>query len=117
FLQEKGDARYSRVMEVPATRGRIVDRHGDALAVSTPVKSIWAIPGDVELVDAQRRKLTTLLGIDRAELQKRLEDVSRDFVYLKRQVAPDTADAVAALGLKGIYQHPEFRRYYPGGEV
>ena len=117
FLQEKGDARYSRVIEVPATRGRIVDRHGDALAVSTPVKSIWAIPGDVELADSQRRKLTVLLGIDRAELQKRLDDASRDFVYLKRQVAPDTADAVAALGVKGIYQHREFRRYYPGGEV
>ena len=58
-----------------------------------------------------------LLGMDRAELQKRLEDASRDFVYLKRQVAPDTADAVAALGVKGIYQHREFRRYYPGGEV
>jgi cell division protein FtsI (penicillin-binding protein 3) len=40
FLQEKGDARYSRVLEVPATRGRILDRSGDALAVSTPVKSI-----------------------------------------------------------------------------
>ena len=49
FLQEKGDARYSRVIEVPATRGRIVDRHGDALAVSTPVKSIWAIPSDARL--------------------------------------------------------------------
>jgi cell division protein FtsI (penicillin-binding protein 3) len=117
FLQEKGDARYSRVIEVPATRGRIVDRHGDALAVSTPVKSIWAIPGDVELGDAQRRKLTVLLGIDRAELQKKLDDASRDFVYLKRQVPPDLADAVAALGVKGIYQHREFRRYYPGGEV
>jgi cell division protein FtsI (penicillin-binding protein 3) len=117
FLQEKGDARYSRVIEVPATRGKIVDRHGDALAVSTPVKSVWAIPADVELSDAQRRKLTTLLGLERNELQKRLEDSSRDFVYLKRQVSPDTADAVSALGLKGIYQHREFRRYYPGGEV
>ena len=38
FLQEKGVARYSRVIEVPATRGRVLDRNGDALAVSTPVK-------------------------------------------------------------------------------
>ena len=38
FLQERGDARYSRVIEVPATRGRVLDRHGEALAVSTPVK-------------------------------------------------------------------------------
>ena len=117
FLQEKGDARYSRVIEVPATRGRILDRRGDALAVSTPVKSVWAIPGDVELNEAQRRKLGTLLGLERGELQKKLQDTARDFVYLKRQVSPDTAEAIAALGLKGIYQHREYRRYYPGGEV
>jgi cell division protein FtsI (penicillin-binding protein 3) len=117
FLQGKGDARYSRLIEVPATRGRIVDRHGDALAVSTPVKSIWAIPGDVELSVAQHRKLASLLGTDARALRKKLDDSARDFVYLKRQVAPDTADAIAALGLKGIYQHREFRRYYPGGEL
>ena len=117
FLQEKGQARFSRVIEVPATRGRILDRHGDALAVSTPVKSIWAIPGDVELTDVQRRKLLSLLGLEKGELEKRIADTSRDFVYLKRQVPPDTADAIAALGLTGIYQHREFRRYYPGGEV
>ncbi|HEV8106877.1 MAG TPA: penicillin-binding protein 2 [Burkholderiales bacterium] len=117
FLQGKGDARYSRLIEVPATRGKIVDRRGDALAVSTPVKSIWAIPGDVELSAAQRRKLAALLGLEARELQKKLDESARDFVYLKRQVSPDTADAVAALGLKGVYQHREFRRYYPGGEV
>jgi cell division protein FtsI (penicillin-binding protein 3) len=117
FLQGKGDARYSRLIEVPATRGRIVDRRGDALAISTPVKSIWAIPGDVELSAAERRKLAALLGLETRELQKKLDESARDFVYLKRQLSPDTADAVAALGLKGIYQHREFRRYYPGGEV
>jgi cell division protein FtsI (penicillin-binding protein 3) len=117
FLQEKGDARYSRVLEVPATRGRILDRNGDALAVSTPVKSIWAIPGDVEMTSAQRRKLASLLGLEPAEIGKKLADSGRDFVYLKRQVSPDTAEAVAALGVKGLYQHPEYRRYYPGGEV
>jgi cell division protein FtsI (penicillin-binding protein 3) len=117
FLQGKGDARYSRVIEVPATRGRIVDRHGDALAVSTPVKSIWAIAGDVDFAPAERSKLARLLGMDARELQKKLDASERDFVYLKRQVAPDTADAIAALGLKGIYQQREFRRYYPGTEV
>ena len=116
FLQEKGDARYSRVIEVPATRGRILDRNGDALAVSTPVKSIWAIPADVELSREQRRKLAALLAIEPAELGKKLA-ASRDFVYLKRQVSPDTAQAIAALGFPGVYQHPEYRRYYPGGEI
>jgi cell division protein FtsI (penicillin-binding protein 3) len=117
FLQQKGDARYSRVLEIPATRGRILDRNGEALAVSTPVKSIWAIPADVEASDAERRKLAALLSMSPVELQRRLSDTSKDFVYLKRQVPPETTAALQALGLNGIYQHPEYRRYYPGGEV
>ena len=116
FLQERGDARYSRVIEVPATRGRILDRNGDALAVSTPVKSVWAIPADVELTREQRRKLAALLAVEPAELGKKLSS-AKDFVFLKRQVPPDTALAIATLGIPGIYQHPEYRRYYPGGEI
>jgi cell division protein FtsI (penicillin-binding protein 3) len=117
FLQEQGEARYSRVMEVPATRGRILDRNGEALAVSTPVKSIWVIPEDVNASRAQKKRLAGLLGLDARELQKKLAETSRDFVYLKRQIAPDTADKVEALGIPGVYQQREYRRYYPGGEV
>ena len=117
FLQEKGDARYSRVLEVPATRGRILDRHGEALAVSTPVKSVWAIPADTALTRAERRKLAPLLGVSVREIERKLADTSRDFVYLKRQVSPETAEAVERLAMSGIHQHSEFRRYYPAGEV
>ncbi|MGE0874767.1 MAG: peptidoglycan D,D-transpeptidase FtsI family protein [Burkholderiales bacterium] len=117
FLQGKGEARYSRVIEVPATRGRIADRHGDALAISTPVRSIWAIPEAVPDDPAQLKKLSALLDMDAGELGRKVGDTSRDFVYLKRQLAPETAQRVAALGLPGLYQHREFRRYYPGGEV
>jgi len=117
FLQERGDARYSRVLEMPATRGRILDRSGEALAVSTPVKSIWAIPADVPLKGAERRKLASLLGLTDRELDRKLGDPSRDFVYLKRQVPPETAEAIARLRLAGIYESPEYRRYYPAGEV
>ncbi len=117
FLQEKGEARYSRVLEMPGTRGRILDRHGEALAISTPVQSVWAIPEDVVATPAQLKRLAALLGADPRELHKRLADSSRDFVYLKRQIAPEQAEQVARLGLPGIHQHREFRRYYPGGEL
>jgi cell division protein FtsI (penicillin-binding protein 3) len=117
FLQEKGEARYSRVLEVHATRGRITDRNGEALAVSTPVKSVWAIPEDVKATAAQRKKLATLLALDARELERRLDDASRDFVYLKRQIAPESAERVAELGIPGLYQQREYRRYYPGGET
>ncbi len=117
FLQEKGEARYSRVLEVPATRGRILDRHGDALAVSTPVQSIWAIPEDVRATPAQLQTLASLLQLERKELERRVGPSARDFVYLKRQVSPDTAERVAELGIPGLHQHREYRRYYPGGET
>ncbi len=117
FLQEKGEARYSRVIEVPATRGRIADRHGEALAISTPVRSIWAIPGEVPADPAQMKKLSALLDMDPLEIGRRVSDTSRDFVYLKRQLAPEAAERVAALAVPGLYQHREYRRFYPGGEV
>jgi len=117
FLQGKGDARYARVLEVPATRGRILDRNGEALAVSTPVKSVWAIPADVSLTREQSRRLAGLLDLSTGELARKLADGARDFVYLKRQLPPETAEAIAALGLAGIYEQREYRRYYPAGEI
>jgi cell division protein FtsI (penicillin-binding protein 3) len=117
FLQEKGEARYARVLEVPGTRGRIVDRNGEALAISTPVRSVWAIPEDFKATPAQLASLGKLLGQDARELEKRVAGTERDFVYLKRQIAPEAAARVAELGIPGVYQHSEFRRYYPGGET
>lgn len=117
FLQEKGEARYSRVLEVPATRGRILDRHGEALAISTPVRSIWAIPEDARPSPAQLEALGKLLGVGAEELERRLAGAAREFVYLKRQVSPEIAERVAELAIPGLYQHREYRRYYPGGET
>ena len=117
FLQGKGEARYSRVLEVPATRGRVVDRNGEALAISTPVKSVWAIPEDVNATAPQLKSLAALLSIDARELDRKISEAEREFVYLKRQIAPETAARIAGLGIPGIHQQSEFRRYYPGGET
>ena len=116
FLIGQGESRYERVEEVSATRGRILDRHGDVLAISTPVKSVWAIPEDAKLSPAETRELAKLLETDPRELSHKIAS-ARDFVYLKRQIAPDVADRIAALKLSGIYFKNEFRRYYPAGEV
>jgi len=116
FLIGKGESRYERVIEIPATRGRILDRHGDVLAISTPVKSVWAIPEDAKLTPAQTRSLARLLDTDVRELTRRLAS-ERDFVYLKRQIPPDVAAQIADLKLPGIHFQNEYRRYYPAGEV
>src|SRR6266702_6181196 len=117
FLQAKGESRYSRVIEIPANRGRIRYRNGDALAISTPVKSIWAIPGEAHPGRAELERLAAILEMPPREIEKRLADVSRDFVFLKRQVPPEAAERVAALSIPGVFQNREYRRYYPSGEV
>ena len=116
FLQEKGKARYSRVIEVSAHRGMISDRNGEPLAVSTPVESVWASPSDVEADRRQVKKLAQILGMDTKEIENRLSDTTRDFVYLKRLLPPDQAEKVVSLNLPGISLQQEYRRYYPAGE-
>lgn len=117
FLQQKGESRYSRVIEIAAHRGTIVDRNGEPLAMSTPVESVWASPADAKLSAEQRAKLATLLKIGPKDLQRRLSSESRDFVYLKRHLPPDEAARIVSLGLPGIFLRREYRRYYPAAEV
>ena len=116
FLQEKGKARYSRVIEVSAHRGMISDRNGEPLAVSTPVESVWASPPDVEADRRQVKKLAQILGMDAEEVKNRLFDTSRDFVYLKRLLPPEQVEKVVSLNLPGVSLKREYRRYYPAGE-
>ena len=116
FLQSQGNSRFSRVVEIPAHRGKITDRHGAPLAISTPVKSLWAFSGQIEATPEQWHKLAGLLETSAAELQTRLRDAG-DFLYLKRGLPPEIAEQVMALHIKGIYEQREYRRYYPAGEV
>jgi cell division protein FtsI (penicillin-binding protein 3) len=117
FLQEKGDSRYRRDIEVSASRGKITDRHGDMLAVSTPMKSIWAIPGDARSMSTeQKQQLAALLEMSVRELDGKIAP-DKTFVYVRRQVSPETGDRIAALKLPGIHQEKEYRRFYPAGDM
>jgi cell division protein FtsI (penicillin-binding protein 3) len=116
FLQEQGSSRYSRSLEVPAHRGRILDRFGDPLAISTPVKAIWAWTDKVDATPEQMRKLASALEMPPQALAAKLASTT-DFVYLRKGVPPEIAARIAALGIPGIHDDDEYRRYYPGGEV
>jgi cell division protein FtsI (penicillin-binding protein 3) len=118
FLQAKGEARYGRVVELPASRGAVKDRNGQLLAISTAVESIWASPDDLDGVDdAQLRALSSALGMSPHEIRQKIAKKDRQFVFLKRQISPDQATKVMALRTPGVFQQREFRRYYPAGEV
>jgi cell division protein FtsI (penicillin-binding protein 3) len=116
FLQQKGESRYARTLEMPANRGRLLDRNGEPLAMSTPVKSISAIPEMAQLSIAQVAQLAKALEMNPEEINRRLSS-GKDFVFLKREVPPDIAERVGQLKLPGIQGMEEFKRYYPVGEV
>ena len=117
FLQAKGEARFVRVVDMPASRGPVTDRHGKMLAISTPVESIWTSPADLELDGGQVTRLASALGMDRKLLTERIADNGKNFVWLKRQLSPEQAGGVMALKIPGVFQQREFRRYYPSGDV
>ena len=117
FFQRQGQVRFARTLELPANRGRILDRNGLLLASSVPASSIWAIPEDVTASPAQLNELARLLEIPLAELSKKLADEDKTFVWVKRQIDEPVAQKITALGIPGIYQRKEYKRKYPEGET
>ncbi len=116
FFKRQGAVRFVRTLDLPANRGRILDRHGNILASSVPVPSIWANPEDIERDPAKLKALAKLLGMNPADLDKKLQDEDKTFVWLKRQVDESVAKDIAALKIKGVYDRKEYKRIYPEGE-
>ena len=118
FYNEQGSNRHVRTVEIPANRGVITDRHGDALAISTPVFSVWAHP-EIALNNTQSIAYAArVLGLNKQKIISKLEQrKNKQFVYLKRHVFPDVADQLKQQKTPGINIVREYRRYYPTGEM
>jgi cell division protein FtsI (penicillin-binding protein 3) len=118
FYQDQGDARFLREVEIPTTRGMIVDRNGEPLAVSTPVESVWAHPRTLLGQRGALPALAPLIGLDTETLENRLtQRADKDFVYLRRQMNPADAEQIRALKIPGVNFQREYRRFYPAGEL
>ncbi|MEE4297683.1 MAG: penicillin-binding transpeptidase domain-containing protein [Wenzhouxiangella sp.] len=118
FLQSQGEARFLRTVEIPTVRGSILDRHGEPLAVSTPVDSVWAHPGELLQAVDRLPELAEVLDIPVDVLERRLtQRASREFVWLRRRVNPELAEKVADLNVPGVSLQGEYRRFYPTAEV
>jgi cell division protein FtsI (penicillin-binding protein 3) len=119
FFQRQGEVRFARTIELPATRGRILDRNGLLLATSVPAPSITAIPDSVDRDKPRLTQLAALLEMPLADLEKKLQfqgDGSKP-VWLRRQVEDAVAEKVMALGIKGVLIRKEYKRQYPEGEA
>ena len=120
FLQGKGEARYSRLLEIAAPRGKIYDRNGVVLAANVPARAIWIVPEEVQAAKpsaTQLANLAKLLDMSVSDIEKRIARDSKQFVYLRRQVSPEVADQIKALGIKGVNSQKEVKRDYPQGEL
>ncbi len=118
FLQGKGDAVASRMLEIPAHRGMVLDRSGQPLAISTPVEALWARPSVTQTLNWQQtRKLANVLGMPEGVLAKKLKSPHKGEIAINRFLSPEQALKVAALGLPGLKLQREFRRFYPQKEI
>lgn len=117
FYIKEGTKRFARTLVLPASRGRILDRNGVVLASSVPAPSIWANPDDMERDPAKLSQLAKALALSPAELDKKLQNDDKTFVWLKRQMDESAAQEVLALGLKGVYSIKEYKRQYPEAEA
>jgi cell division protein FtsI (penicillin-binding protein 3) len=117
FFQKQGEVRFARTLELPANRGRILDRNGLLLAISVPAPSIWAAPDDIDRDKSKLAQLAKLLEMPLPDLEKKLQNEDKTFVWLKRQVDDAVGQKVAALNIKGVFLRKEYRREYPEGEA
>ncbi|WP_322992601.1 penicillin-binding protein 2 [Limnohabitans sp.] len=117
FFLRQGEVRFARTLTLPANRGRVLDRNGMLLASSVPAPSIWANPEDIERDPAKLRELARLLDMSPADLDKKLKDDEKTFVWLRRQMDEPVVKQILALGIKGVYDIKEYKRLYPEGEA
>ena len=117
FFLRQGEVRFARTLELPANRGRVLDRNGVLLASSVPAPSIWANPEDLERDPVKLRQLARLLEMTPAQLEHKLKDEEKTFVWLRRQMDEPVVKEIRALGIKGVYDIKEYKRLYPEGEA
>jgi len=112
----KATRQQRRTIEITPKRGAIYDRNMQALAMSVPVQSAFAVPSEVKDVGMASRLLSRILGMAQDEVQAKLES-GASFVWLKRKLPPASTDAIQSLNLKGIYLLEENQRFYPKREM
>jgi cell division protein FtsI (penicillin-binding protein 3) len=112
-----GQEQRTRVLELPAVRGRILDRDGTPLAMSLEARDVYVDPSQVLDPQGQAAVVAEVLDLPLKEVRASLSRTDTTFVYLDRHVDRDVADRLAALQLPGIGLLPVQKRYYPAGPV
>ena len=115
-LMARAERQQHRTITAPAKRGDILDRRGNVLATSADTDSVYAVPSEFKDKEQAVKLLCDALRDCTAKDRQRLLErfaIQRAFAYVKRQISPEAAQRVAALGLDGIGFIKESRRFYP----
>ncbi len=115
-LSRLAERQRSKTITLHPKRGPILDRHGEALAVSSHAESVFALPARIDSPGDLSRRLAPLLPERPEEILKRLQ-ADRAFVWVKRKLPPPAAQAVKALGEPGLGFVQESLRLYPNREL
>jgi cell division protein FtsI (penicillin-binding protein 3) len=116
FFQKKGEERYASTIQLPASRGRILDRHGQILAISVNAPTISVNPQQFKANDEQKRALVSLLRMPLKEFDAKLADGGA-YVVLRRQIDDGVAQQIRALRVKGLTVEAGYIRRYPENEA
>ena len=112
YLAELALHQLAQNEALPAERGEIADINGELLATSVEVQSVYATPPTVEDPGLAATILASVLDMPQDELRDRLAS-DQPWVWLRRRVAPEVAERIRSLHLRGIGMLPETKRVYP----
>ena len=110
----------SSAIETSPTRGQVLDRQGRELARSIETESFFADPRDISDPNDTAKRIASVTGQDRDELARRLNtaiDAKKQFVWIARRVAIESATKLDAMELTGVYSRKEPKRYYPNDSL
>lgn len=121
-LIQEGDNRIIRSYSYEPARGLITDRNGKILALSVPVKTVFA---DAHELNSKKithnpdllRKIANILEIDPRELFEKIQNPKRRHVRLKQYLALNRAQELDKLDVPGLIITDNYQRYYPTGEI
>src|SRR5262249_27107324 len=115
-LTHLAELQHRQRIEVVPHRGAITDRHGEALALSVGVPSLYVRPREFAGQEARLPALAAALRMPARALRRKVES-KQPFVWLERQAPPRVAEAAEHVGLRGIYRVAEGRRFYPHNQL
>lgn len=118
-LKQRADEQHKKRVEIPASRGLILDRNSRPLAISMPVYTLSFERDRIKSPITLARDLAPLIAMDEKELRERLtKSKPGTFPVLKRRINPEKKKKIEALkDDNALFFFPDEQRFYPLGEV